>query len=550
MTKNFGAVLYRNGRKVLIKLKSRLVGIINYISDNKAILLCVFIILGNFVGLSGLVWLECIVVFLTLFIGVLLWNIRFHGKDILVLRQKLIILSVIFFGLLISLSRLLVLQYYEKNLNLALQKYIGENAEVAGLIVKYPEDSDRSTKYVIQVTGINGEKVENFSLIASIVSNEKYMYGQECLLVGVFDKPGVIENFNYGDYLKTKGIYYTLRYPEMICGENNTGNPFVLAVYKFKDTINSFIAKKLPEPQSSLLIGLILGEKRQFAENFELNQRRAGVSHVVAASGYNVSFVLLAGNTILFFINYRWRLIFLFLLIWIYCLIAGFSASIVRATIMASFVLLAQFSGRKTYVHIVLVYAITVFCIINPYVVFDIGFQLSVAATAGLIYLMPVLQCIFNRTKGSEAKCNKANALGITDFFRQFFETGISSLACTLTTLPISISSFGTISVLGVITNMLVLPVIETSMLFGVIGIIVNYISKPVADFLFSIVWVQLKYFEIVVNYIGDFKFSAINVSLPGYFLIVFYIVLCLLAIYFYPEDKIEDASFYFSKNH
>lgn len=540
------AVIFREVRRVCTKFIMRFFGIFRYIFDNKILLICISFSFGIVLGFKEMNFLFVFLAVIILVGCLLLWNMAFHGRRIPESRRKLIICIAVLSGLGLATIRLMYLTNIEKEMYEEVEKFLDKNVEAAGFASREPEAGNSGMKYVFKLSEIEGERVEsrqklkNLQVIVSYSSLQKIEYGQVCTISGVLEKPGVIENFNYGDYLKTKGIYFTIRYPEIFCTQENQGNIIFRKIYQFKNSLISLIAKKMPEPQSSLLIGLILGEKRQFTEMFEQNQRRAGVLHVVAASGYNVSFVILAGNTVFFLINYKKRIILLLILIWLYCVIAGLSASIVRATIMASFVLTAQIFGSKASVHLTLVYGITVFVLVNPYVIYDIGFQLSIVATIGLVYLLPVISDMI--------KLESFEKNATFKYFKQYIELGLASFACTVMTLPISIASFGTISILSVITNVLVLPVIETSMLLGVIGILIDFIFTPVARFIFLVVWVQLKYFEIIVNFIGNLEYSAVDFSCPGFILFMFYLIIFIFIIYFYPEKGIEDAGYYFTK--
>jgi competence protein ComEC len=268
-----------------------------------------------------------------------------------------------------------------------------------------------------------------------------------------------------------------------------------------------------------------------FSEKFDRNIRIAGVSHIVAASGYNVTILILAGSKLFKFLPYKIRLIILLGLIWSFCLLSGLSPSIVRACIMTSISLLAMFLGRKSSVHIVLPLASCIFTIVNPKIVFDVGFQLSVVATLGLIYLQPTLshiaELIFKK---------KSEFLSNTLF---------PTLSCTLATFCITIPTFQTISVWAVFANCLILPVIETTMFLGAIGLLFSPFSFLISKFFFEVINVQLKYFELVVNMIDSVKWGYWELDNVSNFIpIVIAMFLVLLCIYFYPVDD-ETHNYY-----
>jgi len=367
--------------------------------------------------------------------------------------------------------------------------------------------------------------------LVKVKKYENLKIGEVCNIKGLFKMPENFEDFNYKDYLRNNNIYLLMEFPEMECSGERRGFILQNILVDFKQKLNNIISQNLKEPQSSLMMGIIFGQDRLFSERFDSNVRMAGVSHIVAASGYNITILILAGSKLLKFLPLKLRLFLLLFLIWGFCILSGLSPSIVRACMMTSIALVAMVLGKKNAIHISLPLAAFIFVLIDPKIVFNVGFQLSVVATLGLVYLQPALGNVWKKI------FKKSN--GFVE------DTLLTTLSCTLTTLPITIYTFGTVSIWAVIANCLILPVIESTMFLGILGLIFSNISPLLSALLFEASNIQLKYFELVVNLIGKFGWGYWELEKVGILIpIVICIFLILLCIYFYPVED-ETHNFY-----
>jgi competence protein ComEC len=367
--------------------------------------------------------------------------------------------------------------------------------------------------------------MEHQKILIKTKKFQKFRIGQVCNINGTLKIPENFEDFNYQEYLKNNNIYLLMEYPEIICTEAREGFVLQNILIDFKEKLIEKIQWKLNEPQSSLLMGIMFGQDRLFSEKFEKNIRIAGVSHIVAASGYNITILILASSKLLVFLPFKARFPINITLIWGFCILSGLSPSILRACIMTTIVLCGTLFGRKNTIHVTLPLATLIFVLINPRIVFDVGFQLSVMATFGLIYLQPSLASIVKKITKKE-----------TGFVN---DTLLTTLSCTLTTLPITIMTFKTLSVWSILANCMILPVIESTMLLGVLAMVFGSII------FYEIINVQLMYFELVVNYIGSlnsgyWEFETVSFRIP----IVVMTAIIIFCIYLYPVDN-EHSNYY-----
>lgn len=391
---------------------------------------------------------------------------------------------------------------------------------------------------VLQGSNSEGVNIPNLGKILIKIPNYyKVSIGQVCYFEGVVEEPENFSDFDYKQFLNRKGVYMIMENMTFQCSNisaRRAGNSIRNFLVDFKGWNIDVIDEVLSEPQSSLLAGILFGQDRLFSESFEENVRVSGVSHIVAASGYNITILVILIDKTLFFLPKKIKITLGLIVVWAFAVLSGLSSSIIRACIMSSVSLLSIFWGRSNTIHISLPLASAVFVFFNPFIVEDVGFLLSISATVGLVYLMPILV---------DLKDNLTKRLKFIDDY--LFPT----LSCTISTLPISISTFNTLSLWSVPSNVLILPVLESTMLFGALFILLSNVSRKIAMFFVNIVNVQLKYFELVVNYIGNIPFGSFDLSpfISIWFprcLVLFVFILCL---YFYPVEN-EKFNYYLRK--
>lgn len=250
-----------------------------------------------------------------------------------------------------------------------------------------------------------------------------------------------------------------------------------------KEKIISFYEQSLPFPHGSLVAGMALGAKRSISKDFYNKLISTGTSHVVVASGMNLT--LVSGFIFNIFIKFwtRKRAIIVTLLsILIYCALVGFEAPIVRAALMLLIVYLSQLTGRLISPVRALFSAGFVMLIFNPSWIKDLGFILSFSATLSLILF--------------EAKVDRLIKF-IPDLFREWLST---SLAVQILTAPIILLTFGRINFLSPLINALIAPVIIPITIIGIITGFVSFVYEPLARLLLYIVYPLTSWFTFIIN--------------------------------------------------
>jgi competence protein ComEC len=362
---------------------------------------------------------------------------------------------------------------------------------------------------------------------------EDLKIGDLCNIYSRIEKPKNFDDFDYIRYLRNKNIYLKSSNIKINSCSNKIAIKKVSDIFLWlkrnlrilRIELTEQIERYLPEPQASLLIGILFGSERAFSDQFEEQLRISGTTHIIAASGYNVTILILACDKILNFIKKKYRLLISFVLIWLYCILSGLGASILRATMMGSITILALLSGNVRNTHILVPSGVFLLLLIDPKIIFDIGFQLSILATLGLIYILPSIESVVEKIFEIQS-------------VPQFFEENLlGTISCTLSTLPISISIFGKVSLVSVFANVLVLPLTESTMLYGTLALLGSFLAKNFSEVLFSTPYIQLKIFQRIVEFFGSISWGYVdvNTSWVGLLIGLFLFVFC---IYFYPLDK------------
>jgi competence protein ComEC len=249
----------------------------------------------------------------------------------------------------------------------------------------------------------------------------------------------------------------------------------------------------LPEPNSSFGLGILIGQRNTLSQELTDQLIMVGLVHIVAVSGYNLTILVRAIGRLRLGSKYQ-RLVASLLLIGIFILITGFAASIVRAAVISILSLWAWYYGRKLRPVLLIAFAAALTGLANPFYVWgDLGWYLSFLAFFGVLMVAPMVpQKLFRR---------EPNLLGMVV---------LETLAAELMTLPLIMWSFGQLSLIGLLANALVIPLIPFAMLFAAVAGTAGMLAPAVAGWL---AWPA----NLLLTYILDI--ARLFSGLPGVFL-------------------------------
>jgi competence protein ComEC len=309
----------------------------------------------------------------------------------------------------------------------------------------------------------------------------------------------------YGEYLARIGAVGTLTTRTLTVG------PSPVDLGRRLDDVRRIagdaLARVLPEPEAGLAAGILIGLRDRVDRDLAAAFTTAGVSHVVAISGWNIAIVAAAVAALAGRLGRRRRSIVTLVAIGAYVAFAGASASVVRAALMAGVVLLARETGRAGRAAAALGWAAVILLVADPALIGDAGFQLSSLATAGLIaWATPLTAWIESAGRGRVPRW-LSESLGV-------------SLAAQAATLPIVLASFGRLAVLAPAVNLAVVPLVAPAMTVGLLAMVGGILAMAgapafVGPLLAAPGWVVLRILDAIVTTAASVPFASLTLAPP-----------------------------------
>ncbi len=280
----------------------------------------------------------------------------------------------------------------------------------------------------------------------------------------------------------------------------------------------------LPEPLASFALGLLIGQRNTLSEELTQQLIAVGLIHIVAVSGYNLT-VIIHGSQKLFSRKSRYQsLMFSLILVGIFLLMTGNSPSIVRAAIVSTLSLIAWYFGRKFKPLLLLSIVALLTAIVNPlYLWSNIGWYLSFSAFLGILILGPLLNKQFVKQKNRDKLAQVILC---------------ETIAAQILTLPIILFIFGRLSVVSILANSLVVPLVPLAMLFslfaGISGMI-GFIFGAIVAFPAKMI---LQYMLSVSSVLSELPGAYVKFSINLYGVILSYLIILIVMIVLHRKTK------------
>jgi competence protein ComEC len=392
---------------------------------------------------------------------------------------------------------LLRTQYAQQQFNHSpLELSVQQSVSLTGVVKREPEIRETSTHLYVAI--------EDDVVLVTTDRHTSTQYGDEIYIEGVLERPESFttelgREFNYPGYLLARGVEYKISFAHVETLSSGNGHPIIALLLEQKHRLMNGIELVLEEPQAGLGEGLLLGVKQALGEDLEDAFRTTGIIHIVVLSGYNVMLVVAFITFIFsFFLPRRARLFAGISAIILFALIVGLSATVVRACVMASLLLIAQAYGRTYDITRSLLFAGATMIAINPFLLlYDIGFQFSFMATLGLVLIAPAFE---GKLVAGLSK------LGVKEFL-------VATVATQIAVLPLLLYYVGEVSVISVVVNVLVLPVVPAAMLATFLAGVVALISLPLATPIAFVAHSILLYITSVATFFATIPFATVGIS-------------------------------------
>lgn len=364
----------------------------------------------------------------------------------------------------------------------ALNSRVTIDLEDARVLARVAEIGDVKRGDVVFLTG-------EFTRVEDFISDEGYLVP-------------------YRTHLLSQGVVAVVNNAEVIRTRARDTSFIALAAYT-QEQVSQLVHEALPEPESSLLLGLVIGDAAGLGEKGDEYMRRAGLTHILVLSGFNVTVVGLFLVTIFSFASIPLRALAAICGIILLVAASGGDPPAVRAGITGTLALCALVFGRERSVFHLLLVTLLGMLLFNPLLITNISFQLSALATIGVITLTEPIQKLLPKLP--------------------FAEILASTLAALLSVLPLSIVSFHSVSLIAPVANLLVLPLVPVSMLLGVIGVLSTLVVGSIGS---MIAYVPLHIVYVLGTWFGSLPFASIEVSLSPLLLLVYVPLVFVLVRY------------------
>lgn len=288
-----------------------------------------------------------------------------------------------------------------------------------------------------------------------------------------------------------------------------------------RDGFADKIRMAIPEPEASLGIGYLVGQRRALPPELDESLQIAGLMHVVVASGYNLTILVRLARRLFVKVSKYLAAFSAGTMIVAFILVTGMSPSMSRAGLVAGLSLLAWYYGRKFHPLVLLPFAAAITLLVSPsYGWNDLGWELSFAAFAGVMIVAPLTQRYFfgNKEPGT---------------VRQILGETISAQICTL---PILVLAFGQFSNVAIIANLLILPLVPLAMLLTFVAGMGVLAFPGIAAFVGAPARWLLEYMVNVAEYVAHVPWAQAELTITWQVAAVFYALLVAACFYMWRK--------------
>lgn len=442
-------------------------------------------------------------------IFLLLFALLFFARNLINSKFNTIIIIITFFLLGILMTNL--------NKNSRLEDYLGKRYDYIGVIDEIIDSNPEYSRYVVRLIRANDKSVEE-KILFKVIGSKDLSLGDTIEFNGLLNQPLRNTNpmlFNSKLNLMTDKIHTTMtvnNYSVRLLMKND--NLYYRIKDKFSYNVEELFKENLEKKNAQLITSIILGKANYLEEETLIKYRELGLAHILAVSGMNVGIIM--GFMVFIFsrlgINRKINIILSLSIVWLYSLLIGFPPSIMRASIMFTILFISQLI-HEPYDSINSIMVSIVICLfINPFWLFDIGFQLSYIATLSIVILGARVTNLFYPIKNN------------------IIVTISSILAVNIGILPVQSYYFNNFPLLGLLSNLITVPLLSLALVLGMIMILFDYTftmfnlgAGIVLDLLLSL---QYK----IVDLIYLIPFNLVNLFSPNIWFIILYYVLLLIA--------------------
>jgi len=353
-----------------------------------------------------------------------------------------------------------------------------------------------------------------------------YRIGDVLRFTGKPLTPSTDEHFSYKDYLARRRIATVMYYPRQVhVVDHGSNGGFRGWLEDRRQDARRLIFSLYPQPESGLLSGILLGLDRDIPRSLTRSYQQTGTAHIIAISGFNMGILALVFNRIFSrFLNRYWAALFSGLAILVYTIFVGSAPSVVRAALMAVSAFGGHLIGRRQAGLNALGFTAACMCLVNPLLLWDVSFQLSFAATLGLVLFAEPLH------NWLDARFPDEHTKRITTPVYQYF---LLTLAAQLMTLPLIAFHFGRVSLSSFVANPLILPIQPPLLILGGVSVILGAFLPFLGKLVSVVAWPMAAYSNFIAAQLSTWDFGSLAVNEKSALWILAFLILFILLFVF-----------------
>lgn len=349
-------------------------------------------------------------------------------------------------------------------------------------------------------------------------------YGDRVTLRGRLQPLPTEGRNGYRDVLLRRGIFAEMVNPRVGVLGLRPASLLLRGLFALREHAYQVVQTLWPEPEAGFFAGVLLGMDNALAETVYRAFRETGTAHILVISGFNITIV--AGLFLALFrrvFSQGRAMLAAAIAVLAYALLVGADSAVLRAAVMALLSLWAHHLGRRSHGLTALAFTAAIMAGVQPLLLWDVSFQLSFAATLGLLLFGDPLVEGFTRLA---ARClprpwpqRLAGPAG------EFF---LMTLAAQTTTLPVMVVHFGQLSLISWVANPLILPVQAPLMVLGGLAVLVGLVALPLARVSALLAWPLAAYSIRLAEVLARFPWATVPVR-ADVFLVLYAFFLVML---------------------
>ncbi|MDD5312257.1 MAG: DNA internalization-related competence protein ComEC/Rec2 [Dehalococcoidia bacterium] len=419
--------------------------------------------------------------------------------------------------------------------NTRLQYYNGKGVcQIQGMVSDAPEIKKTSISFRFSADNMtfNDTACEvRGDVLIRLPFYKEIRYGDVLLLTGELETPPQFDDFDYKNYLAGQGIYSILNYPKTSVLQRHQGFLPFNWIYDLRDKMAQSLSISIPEPQSSLAQAILLGLRGNIPADLMQSFYYTGTTHLLAISGLNLTIILgmiVAAAVLLFGRKNKLYIWISLSLIWLYTLLTGMPATVVRAAFMGTVFLLAELAGRQRNSIAALALTAALMVGLEPRILWETSFQMSALSMLGLALVIPYFYRDYSIADNPLHSVKNLVIVGLG-----------STLAAVLATWPVIAVNFHQFSLVSMPATFFAMPSLPAIIFTSVLTAVAGLIWQPLGWLLGLIAWLFLSYFLLIIQIFSTLPLVFIqDINLELWQVILYYIILAaaILILQNYPR--------------